>query len=119
MSFENIKSDLITNIYMIKIQKCLHCIVLIGAALLASCGYVSDKPVDNLDVYKSNELQTCKIDVSHLAEIFKKDQKEQIRCLQDNFVQFTKYVRAKNPNSVSEDELNIFINKFKKTEYYI
>lgn len=86
--------------------------LVIGAMLLsASCGYVSDKPVQS-DVYVTDELQTCKIDVNKLSEIFKSDQKQQIQCLQDNFVQFTKYVRSKNKGSVNENELGTFVKKF-------
>ncbi|MBY0413326.1 MAG: hypothetical protein K2Q18_04140, partial [Bdellovibrionales bacterium] len=73
---------------------------------------MSDKPVENIDVYRTDELQTCKIDVSKLGEIFKADQKEQIRCLQENFVQFTKYVRAKHPGAITEGELGIFVKRF-------
>lgn len=87
-------------------------ILLAAALLLSSCGYISDKPVQNSDLYRSEELQTCKIDVTKLGEIFKADQKEQIKCLQENFIQFTKYVRSKNPGSVTENELSIFIKKF-------
>lgn len=87
-------------------------LVILSTLCLASCGYVSDKPVENADVYRTDELQTCKIDMSKLSEIFKANQTEQIRCLQENFVQFTKYVRAKNPGSVSEDELGIFVKRF-------
>lgn len=57
-------------------------------------------------------MQPCKIDASKLGEIFKADQKEQIRCLQENFIQFTKYVRTKNPGSVTESEINQFVRKF-------
>jgi hypothetical protein len=94
------------------IKKILGHLVIIASLLLASCGYVSDKPVQNSDVYKSDELQTCKIDVTKLSEIFKADQKQQIKCLQDNFIQFTKYVRSKNPGTVNENELGIFVKKF-------
>ncbi len=97
---------------MNKFYHLLNCLVLVVAVSLTSCGYVSDKPVADVSVYKTDELQSCKIDVSKLGEIFKADQKEQIRCLQENFIQFTKYVRSKNPGSVSEGELNIFIRKF-------
>lgn len=97
---------------MNQISKKLNCLVLCLLLGLASCGYVSDKPLDNQEVYKSDELQTCKIDASKLGEIFKADQKEQIRCLQENFIQFTKYVRAKNPGSISESEINAFVRKF-------
>ncbi|MBC7713856.1 MAG: hypothetical protein H7177_10985 [Rhizobacter sp.] len=87
-------------------------LVVLCSLTLASCGYISDKPVENADVYRTDELQTCKIDVSKLAEIFKANQTDQIRCLQENFVQFTKYVRAKHPGSVSQDELGIFVKRF-------
>lgn len=97
---------------MINFKRIVNHIVIIPALLLASCGYVSDKPVQNIDVYKTDELQTCKIDVSKLGEIFTADQKEQIRCLQENFVQFTKYVRAKHPGAITEAELGIFVKKF-------
>ncbi len=90
----------------------LNCFALLAALLLSSCGYVSDTPVANSNVYKPGELQSCKIDINKLGEIFKADQKEQIRCLQENFLQFTKYVRSKNPTSVSEGEINAFIRKF-------
>lgn len=94
------------------LQRLLHCLLLISALALASCGYVSDKPPANLDVFKANELQACKIDITKLGEIFKADQKDQIRCLQENFIQFTKYVRSKDSGSISETELNAFIKKF-------
>ncbi len=97
-----------------QLQHMLHCLVLISAIILASCGYVSDKPPVNTDVYKTDELQACKIDISKLGEIFKADQKAQIRCLQENFIQFTKYVRSKDSGSISETELNAFIKKFFK-----
>lgn len=97
---------------MINIKRFFNQLVIIPALLLASCGYVSDKPVENQDVYKTDELQTCKIDVSKLGEIFKAEQKEQIRCLQENFVQFTKYVRSKHPGAITEAELGIFVKRF-------
>jgi hypothetical protein len=97
---------------MKKLSKFINHLVIVSALCFASCGYVSDKPVENADLYRTDELQTCKIDMAKLAEIFKANQTEQIKCLQDNFVQFTKYVRAKHPGSVSEDELGIFVKKF-------
>lgn len=90
----------------------LNCLLLISAFVLSSCGYVSDKPPANIDVFKTGELQACKIDINKLGEIFKADQKEQIRCLQENLLQFTKYVRSRESGSISETELNAFIKKF-------
>lgn len=97
---------------MNKFTKALNSLVLCSALILTSCGYVSDKPLANQEIYKSDQLQTCKIDATKLGEIFKADQKEQIRCLQENFIQFTKYVRAKNPGAVTESEINAFVRKF-------
>jgi hypothetical protein len=94
-------------------MKNMACHLLIVFTLfLTGCGYISDKPVENIDVYRSEELQTCKIDVSKLGEIFTADQKQQIRCLQENFVQFTKYVRSQKPGAVSEGEMSIFVKRF-------
>lgn len=87
-------------------------LAIVFALFLTGCGYISDKPVENIDVYRSEELQTCKIDVSKLGEIFISDQKEQIRCLQENFVQFTKYVRSQKQGAVSEGEMGIFVKRF-------
>jgi len=97
---------------MINMKKLINITVIVAAMVLSSCGYLSDKPPVNVDVYKVDQLQGCKIDINKLGEIFKADQKEQIRCLQENFIQFTKYVRSTNPDSVSETELNAFIRKF-------
>lgn len=93
-------------------KRLIHHLVIISVLLITSCGYVSDKPVENIEVYKTEELQTCKIDVSKLGEIFTSDQKEQIQCLQENFVQFTKYVRSKHAGAVTEAEMGIFVKRF-------
>ncbi|MDD4975531.1 MAG: hypothetical protein PHY93_14320 [Bacteriovorax sp.] len=97
---------------MKKFQHLLNSLVLLMAVTLTSCGYLSDKPPANLDIYRADALQACKIDIDKLGEIFKADQKEQIRCLQENFIQFTKYVRSRDSGSVSESDLNAFIRKF-------
>lgn len=97
---------------MKELSRLFNLTAVILCLLVTSCGYVSDKPVQNADVYKTDELQTCKIDLSKLSEIFKENQKEQIKCLQENFVQFTKYVRSKHPGAVTEAELGIFVKRF-------
>jgi hypothetical protein len=86
--------------------------LLIASVTLSSCGYMSDKPPVNSGVFKTDQLQSCKIDINKLGEIFKADQKEQIRCLQENFIQFTRYVRTSDPGSISETEMSAFIRKF-------
>lgn len=97
---------------MVKLVSALQIVLISATLLLNSCGYISDKPVENADVYRTDQLQSCKIDVSQLSEIFKLNQTEQILCLQENFIQFTRYVRAKNPGTVSEAELSLFVKRF-------
>ena len=87
-------------------------LVLIMTVFLSSCGYISDKAPANLNTFRADALQSCKVDVDKLAEIFKQDQKEQIRCLEENFNQFSKYVRSKDSRYVTEGELNTFVRKF-------
>jgi flagellar motor component MotA len=92
------------------LNEALHLALCLLVLITAGCGYVSDKPIQ--DTVNRQEMQTCKIDPAKLAEIFKKDQREQIRCIQENFVQFTKYVRTNSAGSVNETDLNEFIRKF-------
>ncbi|MFA6238625.1 MAG: hypothetical protein WC635_14925 [Bacteriovorax sp.] len=90
--------------------------ILIASLALTSCGFMSDKPPANTEVYKVDDLQGCKIDVTKLGEIFKSDQEEQIRCLQENFIQFTKYVRSEDTATISIGELTAFVKKFFPTQ---
>jgi hypothetical protein len=93
--------------YFFSANHLLLCILLL---LAGGCGYISDKPP--VDVAESRTIQTCKIDPSKLAEIFRKDQANQIECIKANFIQFTKYVRTNSSSSVNESDLNEFIRKF-------
>jgi hypothetical protein len=114
LTLEDFNMRVISMHYMKKLQlhHILHCLILIVSIALSSCGYISDKPPANIDVFKANQLDTCKIDINKLSEILIADQKEQIRCLEENFNQFTKYVRTQDAGSISEMELNSFIKKF-------
>ncbi len=80
--------------------------------LNSGCGYIKDKPLENTNVYKTDELQTCKIDATKLSEIFKENQEEQIKCLQKNFIQYTKYVKSSQTDGVNEKEIGDFVRKF-------
>lgn len=79
--------------------------------LASACSYVKDKPPANNNVYKTDELKVCQIDVDKLAEIFKANQEAEIRCLMDNFLQYTRYFKTTNPDTVSENELGNFARK--------
>lgn len=87
----------------------LKCLCLILALLLASCGYVSDAPPKGLDVYKVDGLQACSIDIDKLSEIFRENQENQIRCLKENFEQYTKYVKSNSTDSVNQSEIGDFV----------
>ena len=89
--FDIIHSDF-KLVIMKKLSNFIHSSLLVTTMSMSGCGYMSDKAVDNVDVYKSEELQTCQIDVSKLSKIFKENQVEQIRCIESNLIMFTKYV---------------------------
>ena len=97
---------------MINTKKLFTILIIVTSLGLSSCGYITDKAANNLEVYRTDQMQTCKLDVNKLGEIFKADQKEQIRCLQDNFIQFTKYVRSREQGTITESEINAFVRKF-------
>lgn len=92
-------------------KKALTSTILAASLFLGSCGYVSDKPPADVTVYKTDQLQACKIDLDKLGEIFKENQEEQIRCLKENFIQYTKYVKTANSDSVNQTEMGDFIRK--------
>jgi hypothetical protein len=98
---------------MLKLQTSpfLKCLLFIVTISVCSCGYVSDKSPQGAEVYRSSELQSCKIDIEQLSQIFKSIQKPQILCIQENFIQYIKYIRNSSQNSISESELIEFVNK--------
>lgn len=82
---------------------------------LISCGYFSDKPVDDAGTYRSEKLSnTCQLDVEELAKILEQDVQEQIDCLEDNLINFTKYVKRENQEAVTGRELGSFVRRFFK-----
>lgn len=112
--FDIIHSDF-KLVIMKKLSNFIHSGLLIATMSMSGCGYMSDKAVDNVDVYKSEELQTCQIDVSKLSKIFKENQVEQIRCIESNLIMFTKYVKSQNQDAITEPELGLFVKKFFKS----
>lgn len=99
---------------MSKLKTFVNHFVIAFAFSLTACGYVTDKPVADATVFQSSELQSCVIDVAQLNNIFKTNQAEQIRCLEENFLQFSKLVRSRSSEAVNEDELSSFVTKFFK-----
>jgi len=81
--------------------------------LFSSCGYFGDDPVEDSDLYKSEDLSGgCEIDTQELAKILEKDVEIQINCLEENLDKFAKYVKRENPNSITDKELSSFIRRF-------
>ena len=81
--------------------------------LFSSCGYFGDDPVEDSDIYKSEDLSGgCEIDTQELAKILEKDVEIQINCLEENLDKFAKYVKREDPNSITDKELSSFIRRF-------
>ncbi|MCF8058572.1 MAG: hypothetical protein K9K67_04695 [Bacteriovoracaceae bacterium] len=90
-------------------------LILTSGLLLASCGYFSDEPVTDAGTYKSDKLaNSCQIDVEKLSKIIEEDVQAQIDCLEENLLNFTKYVKRDDASSVSDQELSGFIRRFFK-----
>ncbi|MCR9204787.1 MAG: hypothetical protein NXH75_09430 [Halobacteriovoraceae bacterium] len=82
---------------------------------LISCGYFSDKPVDDAGTYRSEKLaNSCELDVEELAKILEVDVEGQIDCLEENLINFTKYVKRENQEAVTGSELGSFVRRFFK-----
>ena len=81
--------------------------------LLTGCGYFGDDPVEDSDLYTSENLSGgCKIDTDELAQILEKDVEVQINCLEENLDKFAKYVKREDSNAITNKELSSFIQKF-------
>jgi hypothetical protein len=93
------------------LNRALALILIFSNLLFVSCGYISDKPPENLDVYRSEQLQACKVDIDKLGEIFKQNQEKQIKCLMENFIQYTRYVKSSSPDTVNQNEIGDFVKK--------
>lgn len=80
----------------------------------SSCGFLSDGPAENQDLYTSRDPlgPACELDPDRISRIFDEDVTDQIDCLRENFVQFSRFVITQNPDSISENELTQFIEKF-------
>lgn len=83
-------------------------------ALSSACGYFSDDPVQDSDLYNSDDSlsKSCTLSPDQLSQIFDQDIEEQIKCLRENIIQFSRYVRSNNSGSISKDELQLFVRKF-------
>ncbi len=79
-----------------------------------SCGFISDEPVENSDLYTSKDPlgPGCELDPDRFTQIFDEDIEDQIKCVRENFVQFNRFVLTRNPDVITEGELQQFIKKF-------
>lgn len=87
--------------------------LLITLAFLAGCGFTEDKPLVNQSVYQSDDLKTsCKVDGNKLKDFTSQIIPEEITCIEKSLNQYLQLVKTKNPNSINEQELNLFISRF-------
>ncbi len=83
--------------------------------LMAGCGYFGDEPVADVGTYRSDNLSnSCVIDVEKLTKIIEENVQGQIDCLEENLLNFTKYVKSEDMESVSGLELGGFVRRFFK-----
>lgn len=88
-------------------------LLIISGLAFASCGFISDEPVQNGDIYQNSELSgSCSIDPDAFAKIMDEDIQAQIDCLEKNFVQFSKYVKRPSLESIGRRELSVFVEDF-------
>lgn len=84
-------------------------------ALASSCGFIDDEPVKDQDTFVSPELgSTCDLDPNQFGNILDTDIEAQIKCLEENFIQFSRYVRSGDRTTISEGDLTNFIRVFFK-----
>lgn len=92
-----------------------HRFILILLFLISSsCGYFSDEPVEDSDLYTDTASLSgqCELNPDEFGRIFDRDIQAQIECVRDNFLQFSRYVRTNDTDNISEDELQHFVSKF-------
>jgi hypothetical protein len=84
------------------------------AILTSSCGFLSDEPVENQDLYNSREPlgPSCELDPDRLSRILDEDVSDQIHCLRENFLQFSRFVITQDPDRITQNDLSLFIQKF-------
>ncbi len=115
--FPYIFCGILYKVYVMKLntsylQFTLHC--LLASLLFASgCGFTEDKPISNQSVYQTDELKSsCKVNGDKLKDFTRQVIPEEITCIEKSLEQYLQLVKTKNPNSINEKELNLFISRF-------
>ncbi|GEM_PF-2717898 len=82
-------------------------------SVVSSCGFLNDEPVKDQDIFVSAELNSgCELDPDKFGDILEINIEAQIRCLENNFIQFSRYVRSNDRTIISEGELSDFVRRF-------
>ncbi|MDD0852092.1 hypothetical protein HBN50_03245 [Halobacteriovorax sp. GB3] len=90
----------------------LNIIILLASALLFNaCGFLNDTPVEESNIYKSEELNGCTINPEKISQIFIENIEDQIVCLEESLRQF-RYVQVQNRDVLTKGELTLFIKEF-------
>lgn len=88
-------------------------VILTTLAFTSGCGFTEDKPISNQSVYQTEELKsTCKVNGDKLKEFTSMLIPDEITCIEKSLEQYLQLVKTKNPNSINEQELNLFISRF-------
>ncbi len=99
---------------MLKLLKLKDLFLVLACLSLASCGYLRDDPIENIEHYDSSGISSCEAKPGELAYILERNIEGQIRCLQENLEVFNKYVRRESQTYITERELGGFIQRFFK-----
>ncbi|WP_372651646.1 hypothetical protein [Halobacteriovorax sp.] len=84
-------------------------------SIVSSCGFLNDEPVKDQEIFVSAELNSgCDLDPDKFGDILEINIEAQIRCLENNFIQFSRYVRSNDRTTISEGELSDFVRRFFK-----
>lgn len=87
--------------------------LLCSLVFTSSCGFTDDKPLNNQSVYQTEELKSsCKVNGDKLKDFTRLVIPEEITCIEKSLEQYLQLVKTKNPNSINEKELNLFISRF-------
>lgn len=87
--------------------------LLTSAFLVSSCGFFSEDPVEDSQLYRSPNLTTnCEMNANDFKYFLEKNIEAEINCLQDSFDSFIRYVRRENQSYITKSELTQMVNRF-------
>ncbi len=80
--------------------------------LLGSCGFVGEKPLESKEIYTSSQIGACDIDGEAFAKFLEEDIDQAIRCLEQNFKDFSNNVESDNQQLLNKGQISLFVEKY-------